>query len=237
MSAAPTTLPAEVSPAPGAAEADAIRADYAVAMQGMRAFVSMGLRLADVKTRLPHGKYMSWVASFLPDICHRHLHRAKMIAEGLIEMGGVKLDARVQFENLPPEILEMIDGATGYRALLATVQEFRSDHDETEAEAKCRRFFATDPALADEWEPRVLGGEISWCQAVRGIAGQVATKGGRRTAPDYGILLTRSLVTLKNGFSRWADISEDRRAEVVLEIRAQAAEWPADLRAALKTAL
>ena len=34
-----------------------------------------------------------------------------------------------------------------------------------------------------------------------------------------------------------AFLTEDRRAEVVLEIRAQAAEWPADLRAALKTAL
>jgi hypothetical protein len=231
---------AEVLPAPGQDEARAIRADYEQSMSGLRAFVRMGFRLVAVKAALPHGQFLTWCDAYLPDLTPRHLQRAKRIAEGLADMAGIKCDPRVVFEraDLPSEILALIDGKTGYKALLATVAEYRDDEAERQAEAQCQRLFAADPALRDEWESRVIAGEISWCQAVRGIAGQQSTAGKRRNDPDYERLVFSSLKTLHNGLSgHWDRLPADRRAELVVSLKTMAAEWPADLRHALAAAL
>lgn len=225
--------PADVVDMPGTAEAAAIRADYDVAKQGMRAFVSMGLRLMDVKARLPHGHYMPWVAKHLPDLTHRQLHKAKCVAWSLCEAANVKLEPRFQFEDLPPEVLAIIEGASSQRALLSTVHEFREGAEETLAAGKCEEYFRKDPDLRDEWEPRVLSGEMSWCQAVRGIAGAVATSGVRRGAADYAVLVRKSLVTLRNGFARWGELPDAARAEAAIEFRQIVAELPQELRALL----
>jgi hypothetical protein len=227
----------EASEAPGIAEAAAIAADYQVAMSGLRSFVTMGLRLMDVKARLPHGGYLPWCEKFLPKLSKPHLHRAKSIAQGLCEILGVKCLARETFENLPVEMAEIIDGASGYRALLGTIKEFRTDADEARAKATCESFFAADPALRDEWEPRVLAGEMSWCEAVRGIAGHVATAGKKRGEPNYVALLPQSLTTLRNGFAKWGDLPEETRAKAVVEFRSLAAAMPPELRDALKSSL
>jgi len=231
---------AEVLPQPGQDEARAIRADYQQAQAGMVAFVRMGFRLVAVKAALPHGQFLSWCDAYLPDLTPRHLQNAKRIAEGLAQIAKLKCETRVVFQSdsLPAPILDLIEGKSGYKALLATVAEYRDDEAERAAQAQCERLFAADPHLRDEWEARVIAGEISWCQAVRGIAGQQATAGKRRNDPDYERLVFSSLKTLHNGLSgHWQALPPERRAELVVSLKTMAAEWPADLRQALAAAL
>ena len=232
-----TLTPDQVAARPGQLEATAIEFDNEQAMKGRRHYVLMGLRLMDVKARLPHGQFIPWLETHLPTISKPHLHRAKSIAQGLCDMTGVKFIARDKFEafatELPPELEMIVDGASGYRALMAEIQEFRSDHDEETAKAKCAALFAQDAELRDEWEPRALSGEMSWTLVLRGIAGQVATKGGKRSEPDYASLVPRSLTTIRNGFAKWEAMSEDARIATATEFRKLFAAMPDDLRRSL----
>jgi len=212
-------VPDQVIAGPGMAEAAKIRANYEVAMKGMRAFVDMGFQLIEVKSRLPHGKFMAWVEHFLPDLCHRHLHRARSIAAGFAEMAGVKLDSRVQFDELPPEIVEQIDGATGYRALLAAIHEFRSDELETKNRELCEARWKADPELRDEWEPRVLSGEVTYTYAMRGMTGQ-ELKGAARPRVDYGKITLRNLTSQPIAWKHWDSFPAEYRNEILLKVPA-----------------
>lgn len=226
-------LATEVVDLPGIEEANRISRAYAKAMEGLRGFVAVGFELVDVKDRLPHGQYMAWVKKFLPSLSHAHLHRARLCAEGLSKMTGIKFIPGDKFENLPPEITAIIDGATGYRALLSSVHEFRQDEAEEEAKRKCYEEFAKDPALQDEWEPRVLSGELDWCQARRGITGRLATLGNKRADPDYVMLIPRVITTLKNGFTKWDAIPEDKQEGMVSSLRDLLTSMPPSVRQAL----
>lgn len=229
--------PDAIQNAPGLVEATAIEFDNEQAMKGLRHYVLMGLRLMDVKARLPHGKYIPWLEKYLPDISKRHLHRAKSIAEGLCEMTGLKSDARVTFDafetTLPKEFEAIVSGATGYRALLSDIQEFRQDTDEQTAKATCEALFSADPELRDEWEPRALSGELSWTLVLRGIKGQEATKDKRRSDPDYQILIPRSLTTLHNGFANWDRLPPAAQDTTIIELKKLVSDLPATVRAAI----
>lgn len=231
----PATLtPDQIAKAPGMLEATAIEHDYEHAMKGLRHYVIMGIRLMDVKERLPHGQYLPWCEKYIHRVSKTHLHRAKFIAEGLCERVGIKCPTRETFDaTLPPEFEAIVDGASGVRALMADIQEFRQDHDEETARAKCEAMFHSDPEMRDEWEPRALSGELSWTLVLRGIAGQEATAGKRRSDPDYTILVPRSLTTIRNGFSHWASLPDEARATHIVEFRKLLADMPADLRRAI----
>ena len=177
--ATPASDTLEILPAPGAVEAAAIRADHAVATAGMRAFVRMGFRLMDVKSRLPHGSYVKWCEEYLGDLSRPHLHRAKFIAEGFSKCVPCET-----FENLPPEILQIIDGASesgGYRALLAEVHEFPAlIGSEADAKKACEFRWSRHSEEQDDWEPRVLSGELNYHRALTGMLGSSATAGKSR---------------------------------------------------------
>lgn len=198
---APDTL--EILPAPGAVEAAAIRADHAVATAGMRAFVRMGFRLMDVKSRLPHGKYVKWCEEYLGDLSRRHLHRAKFIAESF-----GKWDMHVPFENLSPEILAIIDGASGIHALLAEVHEFpECIGSEANAKELCEARWLRHPEERDDWEPRVLSGELNYHRALTGMLGSSATAGKKRDATQAGALLNSAAGALKLHFIHYDQIT------------------------------
>lgn len=231
----PATLtPDQIAKAPGTLEATAIEYDYEHAMKGLRHYVIMGIRLMDVKARLPHGQYLPWCDKYIPQVSKTHLHRAKFIAEGLCERVGIKCPTRGTFDaTLPPEFEAIVDGASGVSALLADIQEFRQDHDEETARAKCQSLFEDDAELRDEWEPRALSGELSWTLVWRGIKGQEATKGGNRSDPDYSILIPRSFTTLRNGFANWDDLKPEVQDQVVIAAVQLAADMPPAVKAAL----
>lgn len=81
--------------------------------------------------------------------------------------------------------------------------------------------FRRSPSLKEEFEPRILSGEIGLGACLAGLRGKETTEGGRRSAPDYlGInakgeicgLLPKSLVTMSNGFQTWGDLDAEARA-------------------------
>lgn len=229
-----TDLSPAVLDEPGLIEATAIEHDYERALKGLRAYVSMGLRLMDVKARLPHGKYLPWCETYLPRISKPHLHRAKFIAEGLCEKAGIKCLPRETFDDsLPEEIETFVEGASGYRALMAGIQEFRQDSDETAARETCMKLFAADAELRDEWEPRALSGELPWTLVLRGIKGQEATAGKKRSDPDYAILIFRSVTTVRNGFAKWGELPEQTQDEAIIALKQLVSEMPAAVRAAI----
>lgn len=227
----------EILPAPGALEAAAIREDHATATSGMRAFVRMGFRLMDVKSRLPHGEYIPWCEKFLKGLSKRHLHRAKFIAENF-----AKKDSCVLFEELPPEALAEIDGANesgGYRALLAEFQDFPEIiGSEADAKKACEARWERKPEERDEWEPRVLSGEMSYHRARTGMLGSVGTKGKARESTKIWTLMTRNANSMKG---LWKDYSaledEERKLEIVEKLVESLSAAPTDVQTAILAAL
>ncbi|MFT3992396.1 MAG: hypothetical protein QM680_13410 [Luteolibacter sp.] len=216
MSTDTLTKPDEVLAAPGAAEAAAIREDYDKSVKGLHAFVRMGFRLIDVKSRLPHGQYMAWCKRHLSDLGKSHLHRSRQVAEGMLKMTDAKFPPRGTFE-LPAEISEIIDGASGYRALLGEIEEFR--HDELEAKNKelCEAAWKNE-LLRDEWEPRVLSGEITYTQAIRGMTGQEISAGQKRGEDNVPGLLKRNLASLPNCWKQWDKLNDSTKMQALEQV-------------------
>lgn len=220
---------------PGEMEANAIRKDYEIFAKGAEAFLRMGLRLIDVKARLRHGEYMPWCEENLGELSKPWIHRAKQTAEWAIKRVGTKCLPPVDIwnsEKLPLELAEMVDGRSANQ-LIAEIHEFRQDEAEKKAKAACESAFLDDPELRDEWEPRVLSGELTWCEARVGIAGQTTTKGKKRSAPDYSHLLRSSIVTLGNGFSKWTELPEEARSETVISLRKVISALPDEVKQAI----
>jgi hypothetical protein len=226
------TAPVEIVDLPGKEEAAAIRTDYLIVTTGVHAFVRMGFRLIDVKSRLPHGAFLAWCGEHLNDLSPRRLQSAKSTVDELLKVTGIKYEPRFAFES-PPEIHAIVEGKDSIRALLGAVREFRQDEAEAEAKRKCYEEFAKDPSLQDEWEPRVLSGELDWCQARRGITGRLATLGNKRADPDYAVLIPRVITTLKNGFTKWDAIPEDKQECMVSSLRDLLTSMPSSVRQAL----
>lgn len=232
-----TTTPVKVDGValpPGKLEANAIRTDYEIFTSGAEACLRMGLRLIDVKARLPHGKYMPWCEEHLSDLRKSSIHRAKQAAEIALKSIGQMSNALDIWNSheLPEELAELVHGKSS-RQLIAEIHEFRQDEVEKKAQAACESAFLDDPELRDEWEPRVLSGELTWCEARVGIAGQTTTKGKKRTAPDYSHLLRSSIVTLGNGFSKWNDLPEEARSETVISLRKVISSLPDEVKQAI----
>lgn len=173
------------------------------ALNGLRDYVLVGLCLSATQKELPWGTFEKWKAAKFPQFQRAHLCNAKRIAESLAEMTGFKCPTVGHLTSLPPEIAEIVDGAGDHRALLATTHEYRIDSDAVYAKSLCEKRFEKDPALRDEWEPRVLSGELDWCQVARGLGGQQATKGGGRKDPEYDKISISSLITVRNSFGSW----------------------------------
>ena len=223
----------EILPAPGAAEAEAIRQDHATATSGMRAFVRMGFRLMDVKSRLPHGKYVAWCKLHLADLSERHLHRAKFIAESL-----VKSDTHVRFEELPPEILAIIDGASGIHALLAEVHEFSAPAgSELDAKKACEARWERKPEERDDWEPRVLSGEMNYHRALTGMMGRQGTAGKPREKVGVFPNLNRAANLMKRHFGAYDEMTDMAKTSFLVTLTEAVEKAPGDVKKALLAAL
>jgi hypothetical protein len=219
-------VPDEVSGPPGAAEAAEIRALYATAQAGIRAFVLMGFRLIEVKARLPHGGYMRWISENLSDLGRSHLHRSRQVAEGIaLHLGwdGSNVPRVGHLPELPPEVLELIDGKSG-RALLA---ELREPLDEKAAKTEeahrllCEEVWEHDGGKRDEWEPRVLSGEINYHRAYTGMLGETATAGKAKEEREVWAVFDSKLCAMKTPFRKLERlITEDplRKRDLIIQI-------------------
>lgn len=228
--------PDEIREAPGEAEAAAIRADYGVAMDGLRAFVRMGFRLMEVKARLPHGGYMPWCEQFLPELRKSHIHRAKSVAEQIGVM--LKCPTRGTFEDLPSEVLEFIDAAGSQRSLLSKLHDFAESEDNEKARKQCEAIWEKKPVERDEWEPLVLSGDIGYLAALRGMLGAAATKGQSKADPvAASIALPKALRTMTLHLRAFETLGEHARYEFAIELEEMITHAPAPVREMMLKAL
>lgn len=115
-------------------------------------------------------------------------------------------------KKLPTQSVISLDSLAASLGLSSdTLLQARGVHD----------MFRRSPSLKEEFEPRILSGEIGLGACLAGLRGKETTEGGRRSAPDYlGInakgeicgLLPKSLVTMSNGFQTWGDLDAEARA-------------------------
>jgi hypothetical protein len=222
-----------ISHPPGALEAAAIREDHGTATAGMRAFVRMGFRLMDVKSRLPHGEYIPWCEKFLKGISRMHLSRAKHIAEGFF-----KCNSCVTFDELPPEALQIIDGTGGYRALLAEFHDFPAlIGSEANAKELCEARWTRHPEERDDWEPRVLSGEVSYLLAIQGMMGREATAGKPRAETGVFPNLFRAANLMIRHFGAFDTMTDEAKTSFLVSLSDAMEKAPDDVKKAVRIAL
>ncbi len=207
----------EISKPPGEIEAKQIIHLYGIANEGLRAFVRMGFLLADVKARLPHGQYSKWIAKHLPSLSRMHLHRASYIAQSLASHFGIQipnvthelhLDSNVSharhLEELPADATALIDACAergGYRLLMGEIKALQASHPDTIQ--ACEDLWNSSAALRDEYEPRVLGGEMTYGAALQGMTGKIHTKGKPKSATDHSQRLAQNFAGLARHIKAW----------------------------------
>lgn len=218
-----------ISQPPGLPEAAAIREDHATATAGMRAFVRMGFRLMDVKSRLPHGEYIPWCEKFLKGLSKPHLHRAKFIADHFSKCLTCET-----FDELTPEALQIIDGTGGIYSLMAAIQDFPEIiGSEADAKKSCEARWERHPEERDDWEPRVLSGEMNYHRALTGMLGSSATAGKpREPVRPFEILLNASWKMAKH-FASFDGLPPLAQARVIEEFTEMAGTIPEAVRSAM----
>jgi len=130
----------EVVKLPGEKEAEAILRDAEVVKNGVKAWVSIGLRMIDVKERLPRGEFTKWVRVHLLQrvaISERHLFQAKAVADHLISIHMVdKQNALFLIDNPAHVIWNDVEGKST-RQLTLGVQDYNRSLDEQAAKLWC----------------------------------------------------------------------------------------------------
>lgn len=81
--------------------------------------------------------------------------------------------------------------------------------------------FRRNPDLREQFEPRILSGDLPLNRYSSAAHSSESTRGGSRNAPRYLVcrsdggtkgLLPKSLITLGNGFERWGEFDPEARA-------------------------
>lgn len=226
-------VPDEISGPPGEAEASEIRRLYQIANGGIKAFVLMGFRLIDVKARLPHGQYMVWVEKNLPDLSHRQIHKSRQIAETIaLRLGWANWNHGSNLNELPAEVCELIDGKSA-RALLADLHDFEPDPNEEECRKLCEARWKKNAVERDEWEPRVLSGELSYHRALTGMIGHEETAGKTKQDTRHGEVLSSASNKLLKHFPHFEKLPVKSQAMVIERLQALAESMPEACRKAM----
>ena len=98
--------------------------------------------------------------------------------------------------------------------------------------------FAKSPALREEFEPRVLTGEIGLGACIAGIAGKEATDGKQRPQYEMQELLSQAFRTVSIRVKReWEKIPAAARLAVAQKTVEEICEWPEDLLKVIKASL
>lgn len=213
-----------------------IHRDYEAVKDGLRAYIRMGIRLHQVKAELPHGKFLSWCQANLT-ISKRHIANAMSTAQTLCEIADIQMCNALHIcEQEKNPLFELIDG-TSHRQLLSAVQEYRNDPTEEANRAKCEERWAKNSMERDDWEPRVLSGEITYTFAWIGMMGIENTQGKTRTATAYDKLLQRNAGSYRQIWSTWKDLPENIRHDGIAKLQEAFTEAPEDVKRALLHAL
>jgi hypothetical protein len=210
--------------------------DYERAMEGMRSYVAMGIRLHTVKAQLPHGEFMVWCAKNIT-VKKTHIGDSMRIAKGIAEMCGIQItDASVISHTEESPLLAMVEGQT-HRQLVLAVKEFRQDPTEEASRLWCEERWAKNPGDRDDWEPRVLSGEITYIFAKIGMLGIETSKGQTRPDPAYEKLLARNAGSYTQIWEKWETLPEPVRHEGIAKLQDAFTGAPDEVKRSLLRAL
>ncbi|MBU4460039.1 MAG: ParB N-terminal domain-containing protein [Verrucomicrobia bacterium] len=95
-------------------------------------------------------------------------------------------------------------------------------------------------ADADEWneiQRKILEDEHAIPALNAGMGGKAATKGKKRSDPQYAVIAPRAAVTLGNSFKAWNRIPQDGRQRVLAEMRAALQVTPDAVRALIQASI
>lgn len=215
-----------------------IRTDYAAFSTGMHSFLLMGLRLHEAKASIPHGHFMKWCKGEFADLSHTQLLNSMRVAE------WVCLECEVEIRNAlricqdcsANPLFDLVDGKS-HRQLLSAVHESRTDETEEKNRALCEARWEKQPTERDEWEPRVLSGELSYTLAWRGMLGAEDTKDQPRKPINFDALLTRNAVSYENAWKNWEVLPEETRLHGIAKLQEALSAAPAEVKKALRQAI
>jgi hypothetical protein len=207
---------------PGTAEAEAIAQDYNTALNGIVAWVRVGLRMIDVKDRAGKGQFTKWVeenlVSHVIPMKRAHLFRAKAVAEYLIYENGVSRDAvLIVCEDQEHPIWQDVIGKST-RQLSLEVSDAKTSEKEDEARQSCEERWEKDAELRDEWEPRCLSGEISYVHALAGMTGADETKDSERKSEKSFTKMNAAAGSLKRHWKTYNNLSPEQRNTLITSI-------------------
>jgi hypothetical protein len=224
-----------------------IHRDYQAAMHGMRSYVAMGIRLHIVKESLLHGQFMRWCDKNLT-ITHRHIGNAMSIAATLCEIAKIEIGNALPIcdrqignaldisEKPQDPLFELIEGTT-HRRLSLALKEYRNDPTEDAAKNWCEDRWAKNSVDRDNWEPRVLSGEITYIYAKIGMLGADNTKEQPRREVAYDKLLLRNAGSYVQIWKHWESLPETTRHDGLAKLQEAFANAPAEVKKSLASIL
>lgn len=89
--------------------------------------------------------------------------------------------------------------------------------------------FAAKPDLREQFEPRILSGELGLGGALQAIAGKESTEGKTKPIRQLDLLISQGFKDLGNRFRRWKQLDTTKRDAVLAQVRTEASEWPEDV--------
>lgn len=89
--------------------------------------------------------------------------------------------------------------------------------------------FAKNPAAREQFEPKILSGELCLGYAINGVAGQASTAGRSRGEVHQLELFSRGISTLRIRFSKWEMIPAKNRTFIANEFAEAIADAPAEI--------
>lgn len=89
--------------------------------------------------------------------------------------------------------------------------------------------FAVKAELREQFEPRILSGELGLGAALQAIAGKESTEGKKKPIRQVDQLILQGFSDLRNRFGGWQKLEAQKRDKVLAQVCVETAEWPEDV--------
>lgn len=220
-----------------------IREAWVILRSGLFNIVHAGALSLDAKGQVKHGEFKAWLETEIPEASYPTMVRAMRTAERVAECLAYTPEELLAVCLAEPEteahqdLMGFLEGKSQRQLLTRIVDEEDVSPGEREAREHCLRAFEADPDLRDEWEPKVVSGELSWFRAWLGMRGQAATKGKKRIDRSSYERLPDSLGSAWRGLEHWAQVPPEAQIRARKEFRQILTRIPEEWLPEIETAL
>lgn len=96
--------------------------------------------------------------------------------------------------------------------------------------------FSESPKLREQFEHRIISGELGLGGAIQAIAGKLATEGKNKVTSSPKNLIEETLKSLNTRWQYWEKIKQPEREELTAKVVVSAVSWPREVCAATAAA-